>query len=445
MMAAGKATRADVMLWGRRVGAVRWNPGRALGTFEYTPEFIGTGMDVAPLTVARKRGAVSFAELPKKTFHGLPGFLADSLPDRFGNQLINRWLAEQGRPPRDMDPVERLLYTGRRGMGALEFEPADDPPKDDGTPVDIAPLVELANRVLNQRKSLTGSLTGDDQAKALAQILKVGTSAGGARAKAVLAWNEGTGKFRSGQVGAPPDFTHWLLKFDGVSKSGDHDLGDPKGYGRVEYACHLLAKAAGVEMTRCRLHEEGGRAHFMTQRYDRTGTADAGQNEKLHMLTLGAMRHFDYNQAQAYAYEQALETIRMLGLGQKTLEQMFRRAVVNVVMRNQDDHVKNTAFLMDKTGKWSLSPAYDVVYANDPEHDWYHAHQMTLAGKADGFEVDDLRQLGRMADLKPRKADAIIREVEAAAERWDEFAAESGAPEGLAQRAKSEFRFFLSK
>ena len=343
-----------------------------------------------------------------------------------------------------MDPVERLLYTGSRGMGALEFEPPAGPAGDDGEPVDIAPLVELANRVLNRRETLTGSLTGDDQAEALGRILRVGTSAGGARAKAVLAWNGETDEFRSGQVEIPPGFSHWLLKFDGVSKSGDRGIADPMGYGRLEYACHLLATAAGVEMAPCRLHEEGGRAHFMTRRFDRVGEPEIGQNGKLHMLTLGAMRHFDYNLARAYSYEQALETIRLLKLGPAAMEQMFRRAVVNVVMRNQDDHVKNTAFLMERMGDWRLSPAYDVVYANDPENRWFHAHQMTLAGKSDGFVVDDLRRLGGTAELKTRKVDEIIREVEAAAGRWDEFVAEAGVPDELAEDAKANFRYFLT-
>ena len=435
------AARADVILWGRRIGAVLWEGD--LGTFRYESGFVDSGIQVAPLTAPLDPGPVNFANLPRMTFHGLPGFLADSLPDRFGNQLIDRWLAEQERTE-GMNPVERLLYTGRRGMGALEFEPAARDGHGEGAAVDIAPLVELANMVLNNRKSLTGSLTGEDQAKALTRILRVGTSAGGARAKAVLAWNEATGEFRSGQVGAPPGFTHWLLKFDGVSKSGDHGVADPLGYGRLEYACHLLATAAGVDMRRCRLHHEGGRAHFMTRRFDREEPAVEGQSGKLHMLTLGAMRHFDYNQPQGYSYEQALETIRMLGLGPDALEQMVRRAFVNVVMRNQDDHVKNTAFLMDRNGRWRLSPAYDIVHAHKPDGNFTYAHQMTLAGKADGFETDDLRQLGRMADLKTGRINEIIREVEAAARRWDEFVAEAEVPDNLAEKAKGDFRFFLS-
>lgn len=438
------STRATVKLWGRNIGAALWDQGRGLGVFEYEPAFIASGIEIAPLTVPLQAGTVDFPALPRETFRSLPGFLADSLPDRFGNTLIKRWLAEQGRPANDMNPVERLLYTGRRGMGALEFEPAMGIKQEDGTPVDIAPLVELANRVLNDRKSLTGNLTEEGQAEALAQILRVGTSAGGARAKAALAWNEKTGEFHSGQIEAGPGYTQWLLKLDGVSRSGDHGLADPQGYGRLEYACHLLAVAAGVEMARSRLHCEGGRAHFMTQRFDRKGTAEAGQKEKLHMLSLGAMRHFDFNQRQAYSYEQALETIRMLGMGRSALEQMFRRAIVNVVIRNQDDHVKNIAFLMDKRGRWSLAPAFDVVYAHNPDGLWTNAHQMTLSGKADDFDLGDLRRLGKMADLKPRRTNEIIREVEAAAERWEEFANEAGAPDKLAHGAKSGFRAFLS-
>ncbi|MDP3861449.1 MAG: type II toxin-antitoxin system HipA family toxin [Phaeovulum sp.] len=437
-------TRATVNLWGRQIGAVIWDPSRDLGIFEYDPRFAQSAIEIAPLTMPLRTGTFDFPALPRGTFHGLPGLLSDSLPDRFGNALINRWLAEQGRSAESMDPVERLLYTGRRGMGALEYEPATGVRREDGTPVDIAPLVELANRVLNDRKSLTGQMTGEDQADALAQILRVGTSAGGARAKAVLAWNEKTGEFHSGQVKAGPGYTQWLFKFDGVSKSGDHNLADPQGFGRLEYACYLLATSAGVEMTRSRLHHEGGRAHFMTQRFDRTGTTESGQSEKLHVLSLGAMRHFDFNQPRAYSYEQALETIRRLGMGPKSLEQMVRRALVNLVIRNQDDHVKNIAFLMNKKGEWRLAPAFDVVYAHNPEGQWTNAHQMTLSGKADKFDIDDLHRFGKMADLKPRKTDEILREVEAAADRWKEFTSDASVPSELAQKAQAGFRSFLS-
>jgi serine/threonine-protein kinase HipA len=411
--------------------------------FEYVPQFLASKIEVAPLAMPLRTGPIDFPALPRPTFHGLPGLLADSLPDRFGNALINRWLAEQGRSADSMDPVERLLYTGRRGMGALEFEPASGKTQENGSPVDIAPLVELANRVLNDRRSLNGTMTGANQTEALAEILRVGTSAGGARAKAVLAWNETTGGFHSGQIKAGPGYTQWLFKFDGVTKSGDHGLADPKGFGRLEYACYLLATAAGVEMSRSRLHEEGGRAHFMTQRFDRIGDSANGQSGKLHMLSLGAMRHFDFNQPRAYSYEQALETIRLLDLGPAALEQMVRRAFVNVVIRNQDDHVKNIAFLMDKAGQWSLAPAFDVVYAHNPAGQWTNAHQMTLNGKADDFDLEDLRHLGTMADLKRNRTDAILRDIEDAAARWNEFAAAAKVPSDLSRGAKAGFRSFL--
>ncbi|SNZ19442.1 type II toxin-antitoxin system HipA family toxin [Cohaesibacter gelatinilyticus] len=438
------ATRADIYLWGRRVGAVLWDERRSIGTFEYEPSFLNSHIEIAPLTLPLRSGPFDFPSLPFGTFHGLPGLLADSLPDRFGNTLINRWLAELGRPANSMDPVERLLYTGRRGMGALEFEPATGLRREEGAPVDIAPLVELANRVLNERKELSGVMTGKNQQEALAEILRVGTSAGGARAKAVLAWNEETGDFHSGQLKAGPGYTQWLFKFDGVAKSGDHGLADPQGFGRLEFACYRLATEAGVKMMRSRLHHEGGRAHFMTQRFDREGSKDTGQSEKLHMLSLGALRHFDFNLPRGYSYEQSLETIRQLGLGRDTLEEMVRRAFTNVVIRNQDDHVKNIAFLMDKAGTWRLAPAYDVVYAHNPAGDWTNAHQMTINGKSDDFTLDDLLQLGKMADLKPRQTEEILRDVEAAASRWNEFSEEADIPASLAKGARAGFRFFLS-
>lgn len=438
------ATRADVHLWGRRIGAVLWDDHRSIATFEYEPAFVPSKIEIAPLTTPLKLGPIDFPSLPFGTFHGLPGLLADSLPDRFGNALINRWLAEQGRSENSMDPVERLLYTGRRGMGALEFEPATGTRREDGNPVDIAPLVELANRVLNDRKELSGVMTGKNQEEALTEILRVGTSAGGARAKAVLAWNEETGEFHSGQLKARPGYTQWLFKFDGVAKSGDHGLADPQGFGRLEFACYRVATEAGVKMMRSRLHHEGGRAHFMTQRFDREGTADKGQSEKLHMLSLGALRHFDFNMPRGYSYEQALETIRRLGLGRETLEEMVRRAFVNIVIRNQDDHVKNIAFLMDKAGRWRLAPAYDVVYAHNPTGDWTNAHQMTINGKSDDFTREDLRKLGVMADLKPRQTEEILREVEAAAHQWSNFTEEADVPPNLAMGARAGFRFFLS-
>ena len=428
-------SRAVVNLWGRQIGAVLWDEDRDVGVFEYTPEFSRSGIEVAPLTMPLRSGVYDFPALNHDTFKGLPGMLADSLPDKFGNALINRWLAEQGRTTDSFDPVERLCYTGRRGMGALEFEPSTGERREQGGPVDIAPLVELANRVLAAREELTGVLKGDDDHHALQEILRVGTSAGGARAKAVLAWNEETGQFHSGQLTAGPGYTQWLVKFDGVSGNADKELADPMGFGRLEYACYLLAKEAGVAMARSRLHEEGGRAHFMTQRFDRTV-----DGKKLHMQSLCAMRHFDFNQARAYSYEQAIETIRMLGLGRDAIKEQVRRALFNVFIRNQDDHTKNIAFLMDSSGRWSLSPAYDVVYAYNPNGDWTNEHQMSLSGKTDQFDLDDLIAFGRFADLKPAETKAIISDIQSAIADWIRVTRKAGVPKTMADQARNGFR-----
>ena len=307
--------------------------------------------------------------------------------------------------------------------------------REQGRPVDIAPLVELANRVIAAREELAGVLKGEDDHRALQEILRVGTSAGGARAKAVLAWNEETGEFHSGQLTAGPGYTQWLVKFDGVSGNADKELADPMGFGRLEYACYLLAREAGIDMARSRLHEEGGRAHFMTQRFDRTP-----DGKKLHMQSLCAMRHFDFNLARAYSYEQAIETIRMLGLGREAIKEQVRRALLNVFIRNQDDHTKNIAFLMDGSGRWSLSPAFDVVYAYNPNGDWTNEHQMSLDGKTDDFELDDLLEFGRFADLKPAETRSIIDTIRAAVSNWNKHCNTAGVEADMARKARRGFR-----
>lgn len=427
--------RATIKLWGRAIGAVAWDGGRGTGIFEYTPAFTRSGIEIAPLTMPLRPGVFEFPELAFRTYKGLPGLLADSLPDKFGNLLINRWLAEQGRPADSMNPVERLCYTGTRGMGALEFEPSAGGPGMKGKPIDIASMVDLASAVVTDRLSLTGKLDGEDDTEALREILRIGTSAGGARAKAVLAWNPETGEFRSGQIAPGQGFEHWLLKFDGVKGNSDKELADPTGFGRLEYACYLLAARAGIKMMPSRLHEEGGRAHFMTKRFDRTDSGD-----KLHMLSLCAMRHFDFNVPRAYSYEQAIETIRLLGMGPDALEEQVRRAFVNVVIRNQDDHVKNIAYLMDRAGHWTLSPAFDVAYAYNPNGEWTSQHQMSLNGKTTGFDRDDLMALGKYADLKPARTKAVLQEVMDAAGAWRTYTEEANVPKNLAEGAHAGFR-----
>ena len=411
-------TSAAIALYETTIGAVTWDPERELGVFEYAPEFLGSGIEVSPITMPLGTGRFSFPSLPRETFKGLPGLLADSLPDKFGNLLIDQWLAHQGRRPESFDPVERLCYLGTRAMGALEFCPTlmpDFPPET----LHLEALVQLANDALASRESLHANLS--EPPDALATILRVGTSAGGARAKAVIAWNPQTGEIRSGQVTPEPGFESWLLKFDGVSANRDKELNDPLGYGRIEYAYHLMARAAGITMSDCRLLEENGRAHFMTRRFDRA--PDGG---KFHMQSLCAMGHFDFNQAGAYSYEQAFQTARRLQLPQPDLTELYRRALFNILARNQDDHTKNIAFLMDRRGGWRLAPAYDLIYAYNPNGAWTHRHQMTLAGKRENFTTTDLLDAASFADLKPTGAKTILKQVHAAISSWRTHAAAAG-------------------
>ena len=430
-------TDANVILWGRRIGAVSWDETRSLAVFQYDPAFVGAGIDVAPLKMPAREAPYEFPALNRGTFRGLPGMLADALPDRFGNRLIDAWLAETVQSPEDFNPVDRLCYIGRRGIGALEFEPTLRK-QTKAKKLEVARLVDLANRVLDERANLLGRLGGENDAEALEDILSVGTSAGGARAKAVLAWNPKTDEFRSGQLDADEGFEHWLLKFDGVSNNRDKELADPEGFGKIEFAYARMACAAGITMSECRLHHEGGRSHFMTKRFDRIGT-----RRKIHMQTLGAMQHFDFNDPSAYSYEQAVMTIRALGLGMVAVEEQFRRAVFNVVTRNQDDHVKNISFLMDRSGKWVLSPAYDVAYAYNPSGAWTRDHQMSLAGRRNDFEREDILQFATSIGLKKRRALEILDKVSATVGDWGKHAEAAGvAPRDVA-RIERAFRSHL--
>src|SRR6267378_1897221 len=396
-------TVAEVQLWGRTIGAVSLEDGGSIAAFQYDPAFAQSGIEVSPIAMPLSNRVYVFPELPQRTFHGLPGLLADSLPDRFGNALIDAWLATQGRTSKGFNAVERLCYTGARGMGALEFAPSIGPKPRSAKKIEIDALVKLASEVLTHRKNLKTTFASESRKNALNDILRVGTSAGGARAKAVIAWNRETHEVRSGQIAAGKGFDYWLLKFDGVTGNRDKELEDPKGYGAIEYAYYLMAKAAGVTMSECRLLEEGGRRHFMTRRFDRL----AG-GEKLHMQSLCALAHFDFNQAGAYSYEQALLTIRQLNLPTEAGEEQFRRMTFNIIARNQDDHVKNIAFLMDKAGHWSLAPAFDVTYSYNPTGDWTATHQMTMNGKRDGFTLADFRACAKSAVMKRGRAESII-------------------------------------
>ena len=430
---------AEVRLWGRTIGAVSLEAGRDTAAFQYDRDFAASGIELSPLTMPLGERVHEFPALPRATFHGLPGLLADSLPDTFGNALIDAWLATQGRAPESFGAVERLCYTGTRGMGALEYAPGLGPDPRPATTIEIDALVRLAAEVLTHRSDLQAHFHEAGKAQALRDILRVGTSAGGARAKALIAWNATTNEVRSGQIVAGDGFDYWLLKFDGVTGNKDKELEDPTGYGAIEYAYHLMATAAGITMSECRLLEENARRHFMTRRFDRVASG-----EKLHMQSLGALRHFDFNQAGAYAYEQALLTIRQLGLPMAAVEEQFRRMVFNIVARNQDDHVKNIAFLMNKQGEWALAPAFDVTYSYNPSGSWTATHQMTLNGKRDGFTQADIRACAKSSLMKRGRAATIVDEVQAAVRRWPEFAAAAKIADDVTIRIQDSHRLTIS-
>ena len=417
-------TAANVVLWGRIIGAVSMVEGKDYAAFEYDPKFVKSRIEVSPITMPLSDGVRIFPELSRKTFHGLPGLLADALPDKFGNALIDAWLATQGQKPESFNAVERLCYTGSRGMGALEFVPSMGPKMNRAKKIEIDALVQLASEVLTDRDNLTASFADEAREDAFLDILRVGTSAGGARAKAVIAWNRKTNEVKSGQTNAGLGFSYWLLKFDGVAGNKDKELEDPKGYGAIEYAYYLMARAAGISMSECKLLEENGRRHFMTKRFDRHGGG-----EKLHMQSLCALAHFDFNDPGAHSYEQAIMAIRELELPMSSVEEQFRRMAFNIIARNQDDHVKNIAFLMDKAGDWSLSPAFDMTYSFNPSGKWTARHQMSMNEKREGFTTGDFQACARHAFMKRGRADAIVDEVRSAVVKWPEYAAEANVSE----------------
>jgi serine/threonine-protein kinase HipA len=433
-------TLAEVRLWGRTIGAVSLADNADVADFQYTPEFAESDIEISPITMRLSNRVFAFPELSRRTFYGLPGLLADSLPDKFGHTLIDAWLATQGRSPESFNAVERLCYTGTRGMGALEFAPAGGPRDQADNTIDIAALVKLASEVLIHRDQIAVSFKDASRRDALADILRIGTSAGGARAKAVIAWNPATNEVRSGQVATDEGFEYWLLKFDGVAGNRDKELDDPKGFGAIEYAYSLMARAAGVTMTECRLLEEKTRRHFMTKRFDRL----AG-GAKLHTQSLCALAHYDFNMPGAYSYEQALLLMRQLDLPMVAIEQQYRRMVFNVIARNQDDHVKNIAFLMDQTGDWSLSPAFDVTYSYNPSGSWTSQHQMTINGKRDGFTMKDFHACAKSASLKRGRADTIVDEVRSAVERWQEYADTAQVPKSWREQIQRNLRLILPR
>lgn len=410
---------ARVNLYGQPVGTFRWDNNRQLAHFEYAESFIGKGLEPSPILMPVRQGRIySFSDIGRETFKGLPGMLADSLPDTYGRALFDRWLALTGRS--SGNAVETLCFLGKRCMGALEFEPAMDAPYNPDVRIELDSLVEVASEALSEKEEFGANLEEDKKA-AIAEIVRLGTSAGGQRAKAIIAYNPLTGEVRSGQIEAPEGFDYYLIKLDGVT--AEAGFRETQNFGRLEYSFYRLVKECGIEMSDCSLIEENGRAHFLTKRFDRQN------GEKIHMQTLCGIAHYDYRNPRSYSYEQAFNVMRALRLPYSQAQEMYRRMVFNVVIRNQDDHTKNISFLMDRQGKWTLSPAYDMGFAYNPKGGWTAQHQMSINGKFDNITRQDLLEFAKRNNIK--EASEIIDRIAEVSSRWPLLARECGVPQPM--------------
>lgn len=422
---------ARVNLYGHTVGFLRWDSNREIALFEYSDGFIGKGIDPSPILMPVRQGRVySFPDLGSETFKRLPGMIADSLPDTYGRALFDRWLALTGRQSSNV--VETLCFLGKRCMGALEFEPAMDIPYGKDMKIELESLVEVASEALAEKEEFGANLDTDKKA-AIAEIVRLGTSAGGQRAKAIIAYNEKTGEVRSGQVEAPKDFDYYLIKLDGVN--AEAGFRETQNFGRLEYSFSKLVKACGIKMSDCSLIEENGRAHFLTKRFDREN------GEKIHMQTLCGIAHYDYRMLRSYSYEQAFNVMRALRLPYSDAQEMFRRMVFNVILRNQDDHTKNISFLMDKTGRWRLSPAYDMGFAYNPQGGWTSQHQMSINGKFDNIDRKDLLECAKRNNIK--EATDIIDNIIEVASQWPEMARKCDVPKSMIDSILPEMKLSI--
>lgn len=411
---------AEVYLWGTRIGIIHQEVTKPYASFEYDTDFLNSGIEVSPLRMPLAKNIYEFPALTGEPFYGMPGLVADSLPDKFGNAVIEQWLMSLGKSLSDFTAIDRLCYTGKRGMGALEYVPASTDIKDIDENINVQEMVKFASDVLADREGI--SLKAEDNLT-YSQLVQVGSSAGGARAKAIIAWNEETNEVRSGQAQLGTGYDYWLMKFDNVTKNGDHGLEDKPEYTLIEYAYYLMAKKAGVTMNECRLYESAGGHHFMTKRFDREN------GRKLHMQSLGALAHISYQEPGICGYELAAMYMKEVGISYKEIEQFYRRMVFNCLAVNQDDHVKNISFLMDRNGKWSLSPAYDITFSYNPTNKWLRAHQMTVNGKTTGMGLSDLLEAGSKMGIKERRSKDIIREVLTSVREFPVFAEQVGIKE----------------
>lgn len=408
---------AEVYLWGTRIGIIHQPRGRRYASFEYDGRFLDSGIEVSPLKMPLASSVYEFPDLAGGAFHGLPGLVADSLPDTFGNAVIEKWLLSQGKSISDFTAIDRLCYTGKRGMGALEYVPATADIGNSDENINVREMVRFASEVLSSRERIT---LNAENTLSYAQLVQVGSSAGGARAKALIAWNERTNEVKSGQLQLGDGFDYWLMKFDNVSKNGDHGLEDRPEYTLIEYAYHKMAVACGIQMSECRIYRSGGDNHFMTKRFDRA------DGRKIHMQSLGGIAHISYLEPALCSYELAARYMREIGLVPGEIEQFYRRMTFNCLAVNQDDHVKNVSFLMDRAGKWTLAPAYDITFAYDRNNKWLRGHQMTVNGKTTDITAADIVAAGKAMGLREKRCKDIIDECAEVISHFSDFAEKAG-------------------
>ena len=422
---------AEVFLWGTRIGIVHQGLGIPHASFEYDKDFINSGIELSPIRMPLGNIIYEFPSLANEPFYGLPGLLADSLPDKFGNAVIEQWLVNQGKTISDFTAIDRLCYTGKRGMGALEYVPSSFQEGDIDEDINVREMVRFASDILSGRESVL--LNANDNIT-YSQLVQVGTSAGGARAKALIAWNEETNEIRSGQMQLGPGYDYWLIKFDNVSKNGDHGLEDKPEYTLIEYAYYLMATSARITMNPCEILNSEGDHHFMTKRFDRLN------GDKIHMQSLGALAHISYQEPGLCGYELAADYMKELGLYYKDIEQFYRRMVFNYLAVNQDDHVKNVSFIMNRSGQWQLSPAYDLTFSYNPTNKWLRAHQMTVNGKQSEIGLSDLVEAGNKMGIKEKRCKDILSEVQTSVSNFKSFAEQVGLKEKTVEYINSIIR-----
>lgn len=410
-------TTVEIFLWGKKVGILHQELDKPYAMFEYDSNFVDSNIEIFPLKMKLSKNIYQFPLLTDAPFYGLPGLVSDSLPDKFGNELIENWLALQGKSVNEFTAIDRLCYIGKRGMGALEYKPVIKNIEDINETINVSKIVEFASNILSKRKSI---ILNANEKLTYSQLIQVGTSAGGARAKAIIAWNKKTNEVRSGQILLNRDFDYWIMKFDDVLKNGDYGLDDEPQYTLVEYAYYLMAKDAGINMSECRIYKDGKHNHFMSKRFDRVN------GNKLHMLSLGALTHINYNNPGECSYEYASQCMKQMGLTYKEIEEFFRRMVFNVLAVNQDDHVKNTSFLMDRTGKWSLSPAYDITFSYNLSNKWLRQHQMSINNKLNNITFNNILEAGKNMEIKKSRCIKIIEEVRNTVNNFEIYALKAG-------------------